>query len=50
MPARSSTRSARERTPAEELEATLAAIATSDLNAFSFVDTDRARERAATPT
>lgn len=35
-----------ERTPVEELDATLAAIASSDLNAFSFLDADRARERA----
>lgn len=35
-----------ERSPSEELEATLAAIASSDLNAFSFVDADGARERA----
>ena len=35
-----------ERTPVEELDATLAAIAGSDLNAFSFLDADRARERA----
>jgi aspartyl-tRNA(Asn)/glutamyl-tRNA(Gln) amidotransferase subunit A len=35
-----------ERSPAEELEATLAAIEASDLNAFSFVDADRARDAA----
>lgn len=34
--------------PAAEMEATLAAIASSDLNAFSFLDADRAREAAAT--
>jgi len=38
----------RERSPLEELDATLRAIETSDLNAFSFVDADRARERART--
>lgn len=37
-----------ERTPVEELEATLAAIDASDLNAFSHVDADRARAAAAT--
>ncbi|MGH9139215.1 MAG: amidase [Acidimicrobiales bacterium] len=37
-----------ERSPVEELEATLAAIDASDLNAFSFVDADGARERART--
>ena len=36
-----------ERSPVEELEATLDAIRTSDLNAFSFVDTDGARAAAA---
>jgi Asp-tRNA(Asn)/Glu-tRNA(Gln) amidotransferase A subunit family amidase len=36
-----------ERSPVEELEASLAAIEASDLNCFSFVDADRARERAA---
>jgi aspartyl-tRNA(Asn)/glutamyl-tRNA(Gln) amidotransferase subunit A len=36
-----------ERSPAEELEATLAAIERSDLNAFSFVDAERARAAAA---
>jgi aspartyl-tRNA(Asn)/glutamyl-tRNA(Gln) amidotransferase subunit A len=36
-----------ERTPAEELEATFAAIERSDLNCFSFLDHDRAREAAA---
>ena len=35
-----------ERSPVEELEATLAAIEASDLNAFVYVDTDQARERA----
>ncbi len=35
-----------ERSPAEELEATLAAIDRSDLNAFSFLDVDRARDAA----
>src|SRR5436190_2258526 len=35
-----------ERSPVEELEATLAAIEASDLNAFTFVDTDQARETA----
>jgi aspartyl-tRNA(Asn)/glutamyl-tRNA(Gln) amidotransferase subunit A len=34
---------AKERSPSEELDATLAAVAASDLNAFSFVDPDRAR-------
>jgi len=33
--------------PAAELDATLAAIEASDLNAFSFLDADRAREAAA---
>ena len=47
-PARSSTRSGRgERSPAEELEATLAAIDASDLNAFAFLDADGARDAAA---
>ncbi len=36
-----------ERTPVEELEATLAAIEASDLNAFTFVDADGARAAAA---
>jgi aspartyl-tRNA(Asn)/glutamyl-tRNA(Gln) amidotransferase subunit A len=36
-----------ERSPVEELEATLAAIDASALNAFSYLDTDRAREAAA---
>ena len=36
-----------ERTPLEELDATLAAIASSDLNAFSFLDPDAARATAA---
>jgi Asp-tRNA(Asn)/Glu-tRNA(Gln) amidotransferase A subunit family amidase len=36
-----------ERSPLEELEATLAAIERSDLNCFAFVDAERARERAA---
>ena len=36
-----------ERSPLEELEATLAAIGSSELNAFSHVDADRAREAAA---
>lgn len=35
-----------ERSPLEELDATLAAIERSDLNCFSFVDPDRAREAA----
>jgi aspartyl-tRNA(Asn)/glutamyl-tRNA(Gln) amidotransferase subunit A len=35
-----------ERSPVEELEATLAAIERSDLNAFSFLDPERAREAA----
>src|SRR5215831_14627738 len=35
-----------ERTPVEELEATLAAIDASDLNAFSFLDPERARDAA----
>ena len=35
-----------ERSPAEELDATLAAIETSDLNAFSFLDPEPAIERA----
>lgn len=37
-----------ERTPLEELDATLAAIEASDLNCFSFVDPERAREAAKT--
>ncbi|MEO6628637.1 MAG: amidase, partial [Aquihabitans sp.] len=36
-----------ERSPVEELEATLGAIEHSDLNAFVYVDTDQARQRAA---
>ncbi|MCU0311253.1 MAG: amidase [Acidimicrobiales bacterium] len=36
-----------ERSPVEELEATLRAVESSALNAFSFVDGDRALERAA---
>jgi aspartyl-tRNA(Asn)/glutamyl-tRNA(Gln) amidotransferase subunit A len=36
-----------ERSPLEELETTLAAIEASDLNAFSFVDPERARAAAA---
>ena len=36
-----------ERSPREELEATLAAIANSDLNCFSFLDPDRALDAAA---
>jgi Asp-tRNA(Asn)/Glu-tRNA(Gln) amidotransferase A subunit family amidase len=36
-----------ERSPVEELEASLAAIEASDLNAFSSLDAERARERAA---
>ena len=35
-----------ERSPAEELEATLAAIEASDLNCFSFLDPEQAREKA----
>jgi len=35
-----------ERSPLEELDATLAAIERSDLNCFSFVDPDRARDAA----
>lgn len=35
-----------ERSPVEELEATIEAIDASDLNAFSFVDPERAREAA----
>ena len=35
-----------ERSPVEELEAVLAAIETSELNAFSYVDTEPAMERA----
>ncbi len=37
-----------ERSPLEELDATLAAIEASDLNCFSFVDPERARAEAAT--
>lgn len=36
-----------ERSPAEELEATLAAVEASDLNCFSFVDPEGARAKAA---
>lgn len=36
-----------QRSPVEELEATIAAIGSSGLNAFSHLDLDRARERAA---
>ena len=36
-----------ERSPVEELEATLAAIERSDLNCVTYVDADRAREEAA---
>lgn len=36
-----------ERSPAEELEATLAAIEASDLNCFSYVDPERARKAVA---
>ncbi len=36
-----------DRSPTEELEATLAAVEASDLNAFSFVDPDDARRQAA---
>jgi Asp-tRNA(Asn)/Glu-tRNA(Gln) amidotransferase A subunit family amidase len=36
-----------ERSPVEELDATLAAIERSDVNAFSYLDPDRAREAAA---
>ena len=36
-----------ERSPLEELDATLAAIETSDLNCFSFLDVERARAAAA---
>ncbi|MGA0328942.1 MAG: amidase [Ilumatobacteraceae bacterium] len=35
-----------DRSPVEELDATLSAIASSDLNAFSFLDPDRARDAA----
>ena len=35
-----------ERTPLEELDATLAAIERSELNAFSFLDPEPAREAA----
>jgi aspartyl-tRNA(Asn)/glutamyl-tRNA(Gln) amidotransferase subunit A len=38
----------KEHSPAEELEATLAAIEVSDLNCFTHVDVDRARAAAAT--
>ena len=38
---------ARDRSPVEELEATYAAIDASDLNAFSFLDPDRASAAAA---
>ncbi len=37
-----------ERSPVEEVDATLGAIADSDLNCFSFIDADRARAAAAT--
>lgn len=37
---------ASDRSPAEELEATLEAISASELNAFSFIDADGARARA----
>lgn len=37
----------KERSPAEELEATLVAIENSDLNCFSFLDPDRARRLCA---
>ena len=36
-----------DRSPKEELEATLAAVEASELNCFSFLDSDRAREAAA---
>ncbi|HEY5014587.1 MAG TPA: amidase family protein, partial [Acidimicrobiia bacterium] len=36
-----------ERSPVEELEATLAAISASELNAWSYVDAEPAREAAA---
>ncbi|MEY2568570.1 MAG: hypothetical protein QOE35_3099 [Actinomycetota bacterium] len=36
-----------ERSPVEELEATLAAVEASDLNCFTYLDTERARETAA---
>ena len=36
------------RSPLDELDATLSAIERSDLNAFSFIDADAARELAAT--
>ena len=36
-----------DRSPVEELEATIAAIESSSLNAFTFTDVERARERAA---
>ena len=35
-----------ERSPREELEATLAAIEASDINAFSHIDPERARQAA----
>jgi aspartyl-tRNA(Asn)/glutamyl-tRNA(Gln) amidotransferase subunit A len=38
-----------ERSPLEELDATLRAIEASDLNAFSFVDPERARDAARSP-
>jgi aspartyl-tRNA(Asn)/glutamyl-tRNA(Gln) amidotransferase subunit A len=38
----------RERSPSEELDATLQAIDRSDLNAFSFIDADRATDAART--
>ena len=37
----------KDRSPAEELEATLAAIEASDLNCFSYLDVEQAREKAA---
>ena len=42
------TSSAGQRSPVEEMDATLAAIERSDLNAFSFVDADAARELSET--
>ena len=39
-----------ERSPVEELDASLAAIEASDLNAFTFLDPDGARARARPPT
>ena len=39
-----------ERSPTEELEATLGAIAASDLGAFVWLDEERARERAGSPS